>query len=288
MSLRSNKIIRKIWYSIPVEGRYQIRKLYYFPIDLKDKLTRKSHKYVPPRGMIFTGSSVSAEVYLKGARHQLDLLQKFGNIQPDSKVLDVGSGVGRTAIALSEYLSKEGQYEGFDVVEKGVNWCKKGIGKDFNNFNFTYVPLFNDLYNTSTDKAEEFNFPYEKDFFDFTFSFSVFTHMRLSEIDHYLHEIAKVLKQEGKSLNTFFLYDDSDSDYVANREGFSFPVDKGNYKLMNEKVQGANIAIHKDEIYAMAERSGLKVNHIIDGFWKTGVKSAEHPEYQDIVVFEKF
>jgi len=188
---------------------------------------------------------------------------------------------------LTEYLSKEGKYEGFDVVKKGVDWCKKGIGKDFANFNFTYVPLFNDLYNTSTNKADEFKFPYPESTFHTTFSFSVFTHMKLSEIDHYFQEINRVLKPGGKSLNTFFLYDDSDSDYIAKREGFSFPVDRGNFKLMNEKVEGANIAIHKDEIHAMAKRNGLKVNLIQDGFWKYGKEKSNSNEYQDIVVVEK-
>jgi len=287
MSIRKYKFFRNIWYAIPVKARYPIRQLYYFPIDLKDKLTGKSHPYVPPRGMIFTGSSVSSEKYLKEARHQLDLLKEIAGLKPDDAVLDVGSGLGRTAIALSGFLSENARYEGFDVVEKGVNWCKKGIGKDFPNFNFTYVPLFNDLYNQSANSAEEFKFPYENQIFDVTFSFSVFTHMRLPEIEHYLHEIFRVLKQGGKSLNTFFLYDDSNAEEIANREGFGFPVDKGNYKLMNEKVQGANIAIHKDEIHAMAERAGLKVEKIIDGFWVTGKKSIDHPEYQDVVVFAK-
>lgn len=287
MSIRRNKLTRKIWYSIPVKGRYLIRRLYFFPIDLKDKLSGKSHKYVPPRGMIFTGSAVSAESYLKEANHQLGLLKIYAGLQPDDIVLDVGSGVGRTAIALSGYLSEKGRYEGFDVVEKGVNWCKNGIGKDFTNFNFTYIPLFNDLYNQSTNRAEEFRFPYNSNFFNSTFSFSVFTHMRLVEIEHYLQEISRVLKPGGKSLNTFFLYDNSDADEISNREGFAFPIDKGNYKLMNEKVQGANIAIHKDQIHLMAEKAGLKVNFIQDGFWKTGKKSNVHPEYQDVVVFEK-
>ncbi len=287
MSIRKYKFFRNIWYAIPVKARYPIRQIYYFPIDLKDKLTGKSQKYVPPRGLIFTGSSVSSEKYLKEARHQLDLLKQIAGLQQDDAVLDVGSGLGRTAIALSGFLSENARYEGFDVVEKGVNWCQNGIGKDFPNFNFTYVPLFNDLYNQSANSAEEFRFPYENQIFDVTFSFSVFTHMRLPEIEHYLHEIFRVLKPNGKSLNTFFLYDDSNAEEIANREGFGFPIDKGNYKLMNEKVQGANIAIHIDEIHAMAKRAGLKVEKIMDGFWVTGKKSIDHPEYQDVVVFTK-
>src|SRR5690606_39465153 len=49
---------------------------------------------------------------------------------------DWSSDVCSSDLALSGFLSENARYEGFDVVEKGVNWCKKGIGKDFPNFNF--------------------------------------------------------------------------------------------------------------------------------------------------------
>lgn len=287
MSVRRFQFFRDLWYATPVNLRYTLRRIFYLPSDLKDKLSGNSHKYIPPKGKIFTGSSVDAKKYLKEARHQVDLLKNFANLQPNSHVLDVGSGLGRTAIALSEYLTTNAKYEGFDVVKKGVDWCKQGIGKDFSNFNFTYVPLFNDLYNSSKNKADEFQFPYPDSQFDLTFSFSVFTHMKLKEIDHYFQEINRVLKPSGKSLNTFFLYDDSDADYISKIEGFSFPVDRGNYKLMNEKVEGANIAIHKNEIHRMAKKHGLQVVLIQDGFWKYGKDKSHSNEYQDIVVVEK-
>jgi SAM-dependent methyltransferase len=287
MSIRRYNFIRNLWYATPVSLRYTLRRLYYLPADLKDQLSGNSHKYIPPRGKIFTGSAVDAQKYLKEARHQVDLLKSHAQLSPTDTILDVGSGLGRTAIALSEFMSVEGRYEGFDVVKKGVDWCNQGIGNDFKNFHFTYVPLFNDLYNNSPQKAEEFQFPYEDSSFHLTFSFSVFTHLKLVEIDHYFSEIQRVLKPGGKSLNTFFLYDNSDADFVANREGFSFPVDRGNHKLMSEKVEGANIAIHKEEIYAMAQRNGLKVVSIIDGFWKYGSDKSESNEYQDVVIVEK-
>lgn len=279
--------LRNLWYSLSSGQRYLIRKLYYFPIDLRDKITGKSHKYVPPRGMIFTGSSAGAESYLKQGQHQLELLKTFVHLKPSDDVLDIGSGVGRSAIALSDFLSNEARYEGFDVVKKGVDWCNKKLRKDFPNFNFTYVPLFNDLYNQEKNDALNFVFPYEDLAFDKTFSFSVFTHMKIAEIEHYFTEIKRVMKPDGLSLHTFFLYHDEDSDYISTRENFNFPVDKGNYKLMSDKVEGANISIHKDELYKMANRSGLEIVSIIDGFWKDKVKDLSKIEYQDMVVFRK-
>lgn len=279
--------LRNLWYSLSTGQRYLIRKLYYFPQDLKDKITGKSHKYVPPRGMIFTGSSAGAESYLEQGRHQLELLKELTGLKPSNSILDIGSGVGRTAIALTGFLDKNARYEGFDVVKMGVDWCNKKLKRDFLNFNFTYVPLFNDLYNNEKNDASAFIFPYESSSFDQTFSFSVFTHMKIEEIEHYFTEINRVMKADGKSLHTFFLYDNDDAEYISARENFNFPVDRGNYKLMNDKVEGANIAIHKDELHKMAERSGLKIVSIIDGYWKDGTRDKSKVEYQDMVVLKR-
>ena len=54
------------------------------------------------------------------------MLKQFidlGGLKPEHRVLDIGSGIGRVAIPLTEYLNEKGSYEGFDVVELGVNWC---------------------------------------------------------------------------------------------------------------------------------------------------------------------
>jgi len=274
---------RNLWYSLSAKQRYIVRRLYYLPIDFLDKIKGNTHKYVPPRGFIFTGSPSSAKNFIAQSNHQLNLLKDQISLKPEDTVLDIGSGIGRTAISLSEYLNSNGGYEGFDVVKKGVDWCNSGIGKDYSNFNFTYVPLFNDLYNNSNLKAENFVFPYDDKIFDKIFSFSLFTHMQINEIQNYLKEINRVLKNNGLAFSTFFLYDAHDDD-VSKKEGFNFPIQKDGYKLMNNKVKSGNIAISKENLSNMMNKEGLTIVSIIDGFWK-GNKQAS--EYQDIVVFKK-
>ena len=41
---------------------------------------------------------------------------------PDHKVLEIGCGIGRMAVPLTQYLST-GTYDGIDVVADGINWC---------------------------------------------------------------------------------------------------------------------------------------------------------------------
>lgn len=279
--------LRGIWYSLSSDQRFFIRRLYYLPKDTLDGITGKRHKYVPPRGYIYTGSPASAEDYLKQGQHQVQMLKKYANLQPNHQVLDIGSGIGRTAIALTDFLSEKGSYEGFDVVERGVQWCNNRIHKEHANFNFKYVSLFNDLYNTATLKATEFTFPYAENSIDVAFSFSVFTHMQIEEIQHYFNQIYRVLKPGGVCFSTFFLYDEASEAYISTKKDFSFPVKKDGFRLMNENVKSGNIAIHKKKLSEMLTSENFELVSIIDGFWKDEVRDTAKAEYQDMVVFRK-
>lgn len=279
--------IRKIWYSFSSNQRFFIRRLYYFPKDILDAISGKGHKYVPPRGYIYTGSPASAKEYLEQGQNQVRLLIEYAQLKPDHRVLDIGSGIGRTAIALTEYLSEEGSYEGFDVVKRGVDWCNSRIHRDYSNFNFRYVPLFNDLYNTATLKATDFIFPYADSSFHLIFSFSVFTHMQIEEIQHYFNQIHRCLKPEGVCLSTFFLYDHASEEFIATNAAFNFPIKKEGYRLMSENVKSGNIAIQKNKLKRMLERENFEVITIVDGFWKDAGSAGSKKEYQDIVVFKK-
>jgi len=285
--MKKTNALRKIWYNLSANQRFLIRKLYYFPADFKDSLTGKRHKYVAPRGYIYTGSPAKADDYLKQGKQQVELLREFIDLKPEDKVLDIGSGVGRTAIALTEYLNEKGSYHGFDAVEEGVSWCNNTIAKDFSNFKFDYVSLDNDLYNKSDIKADKFIFQYKDEQFDKVFLFSVFTHMMVSEIENYFKEIRRVLKPGGKCFTTLFYYNEQNEDYIASMENFNFPVVKDGYRLMSDKVKSANIALSETKLDEMITASGLIMVTKVDGFWKDKVKDKNRVEYQDILVLSK-
>ncbi len=285
--MKKNSSLRNIWYSLSSNQRFFIRRLYYLPKDTLDGITGKRHKYVPPRGYIYTGSPASAEDYLKQGQHQVQMLKEHAKLQPNHSVLDIGSGIGRTAIALTGFLNQKGSYDGFDVVERGVDWCNSRIHKENQNFNFKYIPLFNDLYNTATLKATEFVFPYAENSIDVAFSFSVFTHMQIEEIQHYFNQIKRVLKPGGICFSTFFLYDDASDKFISTKKDFSFPVERNGYRLMNDSVKSGNIAIHKNKLFQMLSKEHFEEVKIIDGFWKDEVRDTKKLEYQDMVVFRK-
>ncbi len=69
------------------------RKLVYFPIDIWNGLFGKRHKFELPKGDIYIGSGD----FIAQGKHQLDLLKEHANLKPNDTVLDIGSGIGRTA-----------------------------------------------------------------------------------------------------------------------------------------------------------------------------------------------
>lgn len=273
-------LFRKLYYVLSPDLRLKARKMYYAPADLVKKVTRKKGEIVPPRGMIFTGSGD----FISQGRRYVNIFAKYGGLQPNHHVLDIGSGIGRMAIPLMSFLDKTARYEGFDVMKVGVEWCQKNISTAAANFNFTHVPLKNDLYTNDGDNAENFRFPYEDNTFDFCFLTSVFTHMIDEEVENYLNEIHRVLKPGGRCLATFFILNEK-AKHDSNQE-FLFPYDYGHYRLMDDKVRSANVAYEQPYLETFANKIGLKIKAFHPGFW-SHQKKKDALDFQDIIVFEK-
>lgn len=274
-------MLRKIYYLAPPNFRFVMRKMYYFPIDFMDGITGKRGEGVPKKGDIFIGSGD----FVAQGEKQKHYLKKYINLKSSDKVLDIGCGIGRTALALTKTLDKNGSYEGFDAVKKGIDWCNKNLKSKFPNFNFKYVPLRNSLYNKSETDPSTYQFPYAENSFDKAFLFSVFTHMKIEDIQNYLNEIHRVLVPGGQCLATFFTY--SEGDQLEQLEGFKFPVKKDGYRLLDEKVVEANIAIEMDTLKKMIAESGLQFEEKIAGYWSDFSKDKTDIDFQDIIILKK-
>lgn len=275
--------LRKIYYQLPPAMRFVARRLYYMPVDMLDSLSGKRDELTPPKGMIYTGGGD----FKKQGQSLLKQLIELGDLEPHHRVLDIGSGIGRIAIPLTQYLNKKGSYEGFDVVELGVNWCKDKVSSRFPNFNFQYIPIDNDLYRADGKSAANFNFPYADNSFDFVVLTSVFTHMLPAEVENYMREIQRVLKKDGQCFATFFVLNKETEAYEAKQNKFSFPYDYGHYKLMDEKVKSANVAFQENYIKKeLVDKNQLQLKNIHYGFW-SGRPETSVQNFQDILVFKK-
>lgn len=274
-----HRYIRKLYYGIPPAGRFLLRRLYYLPHDLWAALRAGDGGPVrPPKGLIYTGGGD----FTAHGTLALAYFREHAGLLPRHRVLDVGSGIGRIAIPLTEYLDATGSYEGFDVVRTGVDWCTRHITTRHPNFRFRYVSLDNDLYRSDGGNAATFTFPYADRSFDLVVVNSVFTHLVPEEAVRYLSETYRVLQAGGKCYATFFLYD-------ANTEwsrDFPFPFDFGDYRLMDAQVRSANVAFRQEVLLAQLARIGFVVRRLSPGGWK-GKGDVPAEGFQDILLLEK-
>lgn len=271
---------RKLFYSLPPKLRFSARRLFYLPIDIIEKILGQRDALIPPRGLIYTGGGD----FKKIGEMQLAYFQEYCNLQPAGNILDIGSGMGRSAVALTQYLNGQGKYEGFDVVKRGVDWCKKTIASRYPNFNFKYIPLNNDLYRPDGEAPEKFQFAYPDNSFDLIIVNSVFTHMVADEVENYFNEMSRVLKREGHVYATFFIFEKNKTIFP---KGFDFPFDYKNYRLMDDEVKSANVAYQREYLLnELAGKNNFIVKHVFEGSWK-GLPKERCKEFQDLIIFKK-
>lgn len=133
-----------------------------------------------------------------------------GGLRPDARVLDIGSGIGRMAVPLTQYLDPaKARYCGIDPVVSGVNWCRQNITSRYPNFEFRHIDIAHDLYNPKgTVNGLTLALPFADNSFDFVIMTSVVTHLPSDEVKTYLDQVFRVLARSGKLFMTAFVVDD--------------------------------------------------------------------------------
>jgi SAM-dependent methyltransferase len=127
----------------------------------------------------------------------------------ESTIVDIGSGIGKTALTLRDfdYLGNRftGQYYGFDVDEEMVEWCAGAFPSD--RFHFEHVDTRSSVYNpdgsptppalTVADGAA-----------DLVIAQSLLSHLLEDDVVHYLREARRMLSMGNRMMATVFCLDD--------------------------------------------------------------------------------
>lgn len=249
--------------------------------DLADRVRGRHDPGIPPRrSRDFVGGGDFRATGQEFVAH----LSTLADLDPADRVLEVGSGIGRIALPLTEVLGESGSYNGLEIVKRGVRWCDANISAAHPNFRFDHADIANGTYNRRGQiPAETYRFPFPQDSFDLAVLTSVFTHLLSPTVEHYLAELERVVAPGGRVLATFFILDEQSEGLM--REGraeISFLHEVGGARVMDEHAPENAVAYPEPYLLDLFERNGFLVRQPIRyGAWSG---RADALSQQDIVV----
>jgi SAM-dependent methyltransferase len=262
--------------------RGALRTAYLRALDMADLVAGRRGALHPPRSLNFVGDPRD---FRRVGDHFGRCLVEEG-LQPTDSVIDVGCGVGRIAVPLTQLLTT-GSYLGVDIVPSAIDWCSSHITPRHPRFRFEHLDAANATYNPGGRiPATAVRLPADDGAFDFAVLTSVFTHMLPAEVEHYLVEIARVLKPGGRSFITYFLWNDPAQAQLGrglSRWEFAYPWGEVARVRDPERPENA-IALQQAYVEALYDRAGLGVDKVRYGSWRESRSSVTS---QDAVVATK-
>lgn len=163
---------------------------------------------IPPPELMRQEAVLVMEDWFRWAEEWSVLLRVFGGLTTDSRVLEIGCGLGRVAYALRVVLQDRGRYHGFDICRDKIEFLNRAFTRARPNFRFAFADVYNTCYNPKGRiRGSEYRFPYPDASFDVVYAASVFTHMLPDTAEQYFREAARVLRPGGHCLFSFLLTD---------------------------------------------------------------------------------
>jgi len=239
---------------------------------------------VPPEELYKRLGNKTRQDFLLTAFASLNLLTEHGGLQATDQVLDIGCGVGRTAIALSTYLNT-GTYCGIDIVPEFIQWCDSNITPKFPNFKFTLADIYHPVYAPKgTHKTHDYDLPYPKNSFDFIFLLSTISELPPKSMRHLIKETARLLKKNGQIFVTTFLLNQGSLKRIATKQhqkGRAFSYDSTlDCYVTSQTYEEAIFGYDESSFRQVLNDAGLSIQKTIYGFW-SGRKSGFS---EDIVI----
>jgi len=159
----------------------------------------------PPKERIYIGDGQFREIGCAIAKAVI----KTAGLRQQSAVLDIGSGIGRLALPLTQWLNAEGRYLGIEIGTEGVSWCIENITAKYPNFRFIHADIQNDYYNPAGQGTSAgFRLQGDPGTFDIAVFASVFTHLNAVDAEAWLSHVSKALRPDGRVWSTWFSMDD--------------------------------------------------------------------------------
>ena len=197
------------------------------------------------------------QYFIESGRAIVSELSGKGYLRPDSRVLELGCGCGRNAIAISKMLTGPGRYTGMDVDQQMIRWCNAHLQSD--TVKFFHADIFSKVYNPTGTPSDQYSFPADDGGITLIVSVSVFSHLLYRDFSRYVAESSRVLAPGGRLHMTLFLLD-----FLGGRLGdrwtFSHKVD--NCYVDSLRYPEAAVAYELDTVRTIMAPLGLTIEEI--------------------------
>jgi SAM-dependent methyltransferase len=232
----------------------------------------------PPPDSIFVGDGDYRAIGAEFLGHFI----RIGRLKPHERVFDIGCGIGRMAVPLTQYLDSErGSYDGVDPVMEGILWCAQTITPAYPRFRFQRLDIAHPLYNPQGSlPGTEVRFGFANGSFDFVTMTSVATHLPPEELVVYLQEASRLLAPGGRLFLTAFAIDGAETG--QERLSFKRWQDGPGWYAIDEAPLAA-AGIDSRFLLEQAAQAGLTVEALRPGHWR-GITAAH---YQDLLIATK-
>jgi SAM-dependent methyltransferase len=250
-------------------------------LDLLDTLAGRRQPLTPPRRLWGLVTARRDDFHATGANLRQFLIGR--GLQRHHAVLDVGCGIGRLALALTDTLEPPGRYEGFDIMPVGIRWCQR-ITDAFPHFRFQLADVHSARYHPrGRVAARDYIFPYPAETFDFVVLSSVFSHMLPDDLANYLAQIARVLRPGGHAvISCYLLNARKRAELVPGRSALTFSHAGDGYCAEFADIPEAAIAYDEAWMRERYQACGLEIGELLEGSW-----SNTRTQGQDIVIATK-
>jgi SAM-dependent methyltransferase len=169
-------------------------------------------------------------------------------------VFDFGCGCGRVARQLIQQRPAPKRYVGIDLHPGMIRWCRENLAPRAQGFEFHHHDVANYHFNPSGSKPDVLPFPAEDHGFTLVNAWSVFTHLTQSQTEQYLHECARVLRQDGVLQSTWFFFDKHD-----------FPMLQAHHNALyvSDLDPSAAVLFDREWVRSQAREAGLTIVSVI-------------------------
>ncbi len=274
----SERWLRKLVPSTAVLSRSAL----FYPLSVLNDLTVgaasriiSKRRFPPMRYISRTGCNDVVSPYFFYLTHGVNFwLYAFarGWASLDSRIVDIGCGCGKSAVALRDfdYMGERfgGEYFGFDVDSEMVVWCQQNF--DAARFTFRTVAAYSSVYNPVGASNAEVRLEGCADAsIDLVMSQSLFSHLLERELRAYVKEAARVLRTGGIMTMTFFCMDDLRAlKLLGGRWTFAHKL--GAAYIENERYPEAAVAYDKAWMEQVCRAAGFsKVQTVLPAYQST-------------------